>query len=208
MDRNSQNSPASQPQSNSNQVIGCDEIRKLVQRKARGLVARVGLLKTEQEDVEQTLYASLLKAWQSYDPDQGGTIPFAERVLQNACKVLQRDRFAPKRDHRRNVSLSIAVRIDDGAAIAELAQLIEQSEVHAHLGIVHRDEYEEFELHEDVAAFIADLPYELRELARALKYETVYQISRRTRVPRTRLYRRLVRLREAAQNVGLEEYLR
>jgi RNA polymerase sigma factor (sigma-70 family) len=208
MDRDVQNPPASQPQFNARKDIDCDEIRRLVQCKAQRLVARAELPRTDQEDVEQTLYESLLKAWPSYNPNQGRWIPFAERALQNACKVLQRDRFAPKRDCRRNVSLSVTVHLGEETGSTELAQLIEQRDAGNHLGIVHREETETLELREDIATLIANLPYELRELARALKHdESILEVSRRTRVPRSTLYYRLSRVRKAAENAGLAEYL-
>ena len=70
-----------------------------------------------------------------------------------------------------------------------------------------REEQELCELAQDVADIVAGLPPELRELAEALKTESISQIARRTGLPRRTINARVRQLRERLERAGLKNYL-
>jgi RNA polymerase sigma-70 factor (ECF subfamily) len=59
----------------------------------------------------------------------------------------------------------------------------------------------------DLDRAIASLPDELRDLCERLRYDTMAEIAREMGVPRTTLYDRLSKLRDAFREAGLEDYL-
>jgi transcriptional regulator of acetoin/glycerol metabolism len=58
-----------------------------------------------------------------------------------------------------------------------------------------------------VAGVLATLPDDLRDLAERLKRQSVSEVARELRVPRTTLYRNLERLRRHFADAHLRDYL-
>ena len=63
------------------------------------------------------------------------------------------------------------------------------------------------EIRMDLDRAIASLPDELRDLCERLRDDTMAEIAREMGVPRTTLYDRLSKLRDAFREAGLEDYL-
>jgi RNA polymerase sigma-70 factor (ECF subfamily) len=59
----------------------------------------------------------------------------------------------------------------------------------------------------DLGQAIASLPEELRDLCLRLHDSTMAEVAREMGIPRTTLYDRLSKLRDAFREAGLEDYL-
>ncbi len=188
------------------QVVIDRFIRDLVRRKARQLVGKAGFTRSDREDIEQELYLKLLKAARLFDPTQAHWHSFATAVIERHTASLLRDKRAEKRDSRCVCSLDVVVTEDEEGPV-QLGETIGQDEYDNRRGRWPRQEQELFELAQDVADVIAGLPAELRELAEALKTESLSEIARRTGVARSTLNARVQQLRERLERAGLKNYL-
>lgn len=181
--------------------------RKLIRRKARQLIGRVGFTKSDQADIEQELTLKLLKALSGFDPDQGHKNVFVTAVIERFVANLLRDKQAEKRDHRRVCSLNVVIADDEDEGPVELGDTVSRREQDARLGQAPRDEHDLAQLVLDMVEVIATLPSELRELAERLKTDSVSQVARDLGVPRTTLNGRVRELRRRFERAGLKDYL-
>jgi len=181
-------------------------VRDLVRRKARQLVGKAGFTRSDLEDLEQELYLKLVKAARSFDPVHAHWRSFATAVVERHTASLLRDKQAEKRDSRRVCSLEMIVGQDEEGPV-KLGETIGQPEYDARRGCWPREEQELCQLVQDVADVVAGLPAELRELAEALKTESISQIARRTGLSRSAINARVDQLRERFEQAGLRNYL-
>jgi RNA polymerase sigma-70 factor (ECF subfamily) len=165
----------SDAQSNSAQENPIDApIAALVRWKARSLVGRAGLTRSDREDVEQELKLRLLGPLKRFDRAKGGRMTFARTLVDRFAANIIRDRTRAKR----------------GDAVAHEA-LPEEGPASA--------DSPDPGLALDVAAAVEALPKHLRKVARVLMAESVAGAARKLRVARATIYARLREIRERAE---------
>jgi len=179
------------------QIITDRFARGLIRRKVRQFVGRAGFTDQDMHELEQELLLRLMDSLQNYKAELTQHLNvFITTVVERAFVLILRDRHAKKRDSRRHRSihalLARADRNDSDAGIPEPAS---------------RSDAEWFELADDVAGVLAALPEDLRDLAERLKRQSVSEVARDLRVPRTTLYRDLERLRQHFADANLRDYL-
>ena len=186
--------PAGSSPSTDGELILDGFTTRLIRRKARQVVRRAGFSRSDRDDIEQELRLKLVKDLASYDPDQGHRHAFVVTVVERCVANLLRNRAAEKRGCRCTCSLDVV--IEDGEeGPTELGETIGDRQYNARRVRWPRDAHELIELTADIEKVLADLPPELRELAEALKSESISAIARRTSTPRTTLYQRVRQLR-------------
>ncbi len=183
-----------------------DKLRSTIAAVAGRIAARGGMSPSDKPDVEQSLTMAVLSARRIFDPGRGSWEALARMTVQSCSKNLLRDWFAQKRKPHGVVSLQITVKLGDDEGVAELSQLITRQDAERRLGTRTADDQLAGERAIDVDEFVAKLPHELRELARALERKSVSELSRHTGVPRGTIYERVARLKRAAEDAGLGKY--
>ncbi len=166
---------------------------RLIRRKARQLIGRAGFTTSDREDIEQELRLKLIKQLSAFDPKKANRRAFVVTVVERHIANLLRDKQAEKRDHRRVRSLHVLIAGDDGPE--PLGDTIGDREHDARRGATSRDALELSQLTLDVADVIASMPPKLRELAEALKVDSVSEIARRRGVARSTLNESVRRIR-------------
>lgn len=179
------------------QIITDRFARGLIRRKVRQSVGRAGFTEQDAHEIEQELLLRLLGSLQNYNADlTRHPNVFITTVVERAFVMILRDRRARKRGVGKlrsiHTLLARADRTDSDAGIPDKTS---------------RSDAEWFELIEDVAGVLATLPDDLRDLAERLKRQSVSEIARELRTPRTTLYRDLERLRRHFTDANLRDYL-
>jgi RNA polymerase sigma-70 factor, ECF subfamily len=159
-------------------------VRRMIAAKARRLVGQYGLRSQDRPDIEQDLAARFAARLEDYDPTRGTLVAFAAMVIGQAAANLLRERRAGKRTPPRRSPVAADDALDPTAGPTARRRDLEL----------------------DVAAVLARLPAEARDLARALMAASVSEVSRETGIPRTTLYGRLDELRSAFDRAGLRDY--
>lgn len=181
--------------------------RRFIRSKVRKLVGRHGFTRSDRDDLEQELLLRLLKCLPQFDPDQGCNAAFDVMVVQRSVANIVRERKAAKRDYRRVTSLNVVIADNGDGGPTELGDTIARREQDARRCRAPRRPEELAQLVGDMAEIIGQLPTDLRELAEALKTQSVAEIARQKGVARTTLYGDIGKLRRRFEDVGLKDYL-
>lgn len=153
-------------------------IHRIVGRKVERLVAAGEVARQDAGDLEHDLYVRMLKALPAFDPNLSHLYSFATTVTERGVATFLRDRRAEKRDPAR----------------------VEQAEMDVP---VESDAFAQTDLALDVAAVLAEMPADLRDLAERLKDSSISQVARDANVSRKVIYRQVRKLRERFQEAGL-----
>ncbi len=186
--------------------VGDKEVRRLIRQAAHRVVRRTAMTTSDIPDLEQTFALSILTATPAFDPQRGTWHAFARQVIRRSENNQLRGRFAEKRDPRRKASLHQEVKVEDGV-YTELAQQITYEDLDARTGNLTRDPADEATLQLDLEAFVECLPEPLRQLALDLMMGTKSEVSRMRGTPRTTIQSRVRRLRQLAEDQGLQIYV-
>ena len=161
----------------------------LIRRRAKRLAKRIAFADLEVADLEQVLTLRLLVALDRFDLSKGRVDAFVTSVLSRLVAFLIRQRSAQKRHPRRQQSLDNAV----NASVFNLS-LDDVSENLINLNI-------------DLAEDLELLSPDQRNLAERLRTQSLSQIARDMKVPRSSLQRRLERIRRRFEDCGLAIYV-
>jgi RNA polymerase sigma factor (sigma-70 family) len=161
---------------------------KLLTKAATQLSRQAPFSRADQPDLQQALLERLLARRKSFDPRRGTWRSFAATVIDRQADSLCRDRFALKRDPRRESDAWADW--DDGRRLPG-----------ANPGPADHD------LRMDVAAVVAGLPPKLRELADRLCHEPLAAAARSLGIPRRTARDRFRRIRLRFEEAGLAIYV-
>jgi RNA polymerase sigma-70 factor (ECF subfamily) len=170
-------------------------------------VGKAGFTRSDREDIEQELRLQVLQATPQFDPQVGDWTAFLKTVIERAAAKLWQHSLAEMRHPDRSESLQQLVRGEDGFLTEKANTLLEDAHTRR-LGTTARSSQHHFEMTQDVAAVLASLPDELRDLCERLQHQSVGEIARETGMPRTTLRDAIKRLRAVFEQAGLHEYLR
>ncbi len=183
-----------------------DLAMKLIKERVKQMIGRNGFTPSDREDLKQEFALHLLECLRRLKEPPQDRQGFFRRVISRYAISLIRRREAQKRDHRRVSSLSKRVVDCDGQRV-EMARTIPEDHTHTRLGIAPRSRLEDVELAHDVAAVLAKLPPDLRDLCERLKHHSITEVAHQLGVPRTTLHDALGRLRQHFEEAGLRDYL-
>lgn len=177
---------------------------RIIKHKARQLVGRYGLTFFDREDLEQELMIDLLQRMRHFNPAKAKKTTFIARIVERHIATILEARHAQCRDWRLcRVSLNTPHENDRG----DTRELIDRVDSEGTLRPCQPDtrEIEINNLRMDVARVLDTLPEDLRDLCERLRESNMAEIARETGVPRTTLYDKLTRIREAFREAGLDD---
>ena len=180
---------------------------RIIKRKAKQLVGRVGLTISDREDLEQEMLLDLLHRLPKYNPGRAQRNTFIARVVEHKVATIIEARKAGLRDYRRcRCSLNDRRQDKEGNSI-ERMESVDQEDYLDRTGRLSRSTADMHRLSMDVRKTVDQLPSELRELCLRLATDTVMEISRETGIPRGTIYESIKKLKAIFQDAGLREYL-
>jgi RNA polymerase sigma-70 factor (ECF subfamily) len=183
-----------------------DRALKLIRERVKRLIGRHGFTASDRDDLEQDMALHLLECLRRQQQPIDAPEGFFRKVIADYAVTLVRRRKAEKRDHRRLSSLHDKVLDEDGEYV-ERARVIPEDHVQTRLHTASRSRLDEVELVDDVAAVLAKLPPDLRDLCERLKHHSITEVARQLGVPRTTLHDAIRRLRQHFEEAGLRDYL-
>lgn len=183
-----------------------DQTLKLIRERVKRLIGRHGFTASDRDDLEQDVVLHVLECLRRQQQLIEAPEGFFRKVIADHAVTLIRRRQAEKRDHRRLSSLHEMVLDEDGEYV-ERARIIPEDHAQSRLGTDPRDRLEGIELAHDVAAVLATLPTDLRDLCERLKDHSVAEAARQLGVPRRTLRDAIGRLRQHFEEAGLRDYL-
>ena len=185
-----------------------DYASQLIYHKARELVGTAGFTRDDVEDLEQALTLDLLERLPKFDPAKATYNTFVARVVERKISKLIRHRTQEMRDYRREDGSLNAVMDNGDGATTERVHVVSQDEHDRRTGRHTRPAAEQVDLQIDVWQVLAELPQELRKIARLLTTMSIAQAARKLGMPRSTFYdTHLAKLRQAFEARGLHEYL-
>ena len=178
----------------------------LIRHKARQLVGKAGLTENDRQDLEQELMIDLLSRMKHFNPAKGKKTTFMTRIVERRISNILEARFAQCRDWRK-CTASLNDPIPGGND--DSTERIEQVSSDGQMGHQGREtiEQRQNDIRFDVDRVISALPEDLQELCEKLRSSNMAEIAREMGVPRSTLYGKLTKLRDAFREAGLEEYL-
>lgn len=184
-----------------------DYARTCIHHKARQLVGKAGHTEDDIEDIEHDLTLDLLERLPKFDPAKAALNTFVARCVDHKVSQLLRHRQMEMRDYQRKAcSLNDEVKVDE-EELAERHTTLSQDEHDLRIGKHARPAGERADLQLDVAAVLADLPLELREVAEMLTTMSISEVARYLGMPFTTFYEtHLAKLRVTFEAKGLGGY--
>jgi RNA polymerase sigma-70 factor (ECF subfamily) len=183
-----------------------DRALKLIRERVKRLIGRHGFTASDRDDLEQDMALHLLECLRRQQQPIEAPEGFFRKVIAEHAVTLIRRREAEKRDHRRLSSLHDKVLDEDGEYV-ERARVVPEDHMQTRLHTASRSRLDEVELVDDVAAVLAKLPPELRDLCERLKHHSITEVAHQLGVPRTTLHDAIRRLRKHFEEAGLRDYL-
>lgn len=171
-----------------------DYAHDLIKNKARQIIGKAGFTKSDCGDIEQELAMDLLTRLENYDPSKSKRSTFMARVVDHRIATLIEERRAGCRDWRlcqESLDDPAWREDDDGAPRGD--RYPDPSAADGN----------DIALTLDLQAALNALPSDLRELWDLLLNTNMHRIAQDTGIPRTTLYYRLKRLRDALSAAGL-----
>ena len=177
---------------------------RLIRRTAKKLIGSAGFLPADRQDLEQELSLDLWRRLSNFDPDRAQLQTFITRVVRHRAASLIQAQIAQMRDHRRTTRFVFDPADNDEPLGPK------SFDHHAYLRLTDdqwRTDLAQRQLARDVAALLARLPPDLRDLCTRLAHRRPSEIARETRIPRSTLYASIAKLREHFKRAGLADYL-
>ena len=188
-----------------NSYVGIDKYAaRLIRIKARQLVGKAGFTENDRHDLEQELMIDLLQRMRHFNPAKAKRSTFMARIVERHIATLLEARHAQCRDWRLcRTSLNTPHENDK----SDTWELIDRVDREGILGRCKPDTRESAanNLSMDIERVLNTLPEDLRDLCDRLRESNMAEIARETGVPRTTLYDKLTRIREAFRDAGLDD---
>jgi len=167
---------------------------KLIRVKARHLAGRHGFGKSDREDIEQDLALHVVRHKEEFDPSRSREHTFVTRIVDRKIISILRQRFALRRDYRRNVALGERNDDQEDGRLQAVAERRARADQHGDLAI-------------DLANTLKRLDSHKQHLCELLMRESIAEAARRLGLTRAQLRTRIAHIRELLTDAGLGVYL-
>jgi len=178
----------------------------LVRHKARQLVGKAGLTEDDREDIEQELMMDLIVRMKQFNPSKGKKTTFMTRIVERRISNIFETRFAQCRDWRKCMtSLNEPVPAGDD----DITERVEQLNSDGQMGYNGKESGDQRtdDIRLDIESVLSSLSEDLQYLCKKLRSGNMAEIARELKIPRSTLYGKLTKLRDAFREAGLENYL-
>ncbi len=159
-----------------------------VKKKARELTGHFGFTSSDRDDLEQSLFVSLMERWPKFHADECTPQEFISWAIGRGVADLIRER------QQRN-----AAEPTEGLPLEEL---FKDEDEQLPTGCVQADHVPSVELSLDVEHILSRLPSEIQDTARRLMEGNVCQVARQTGLSRRTIRDRARIIREAFEAAG------
>jgi len=178
---------------------------RIIRHKAKSLIGKKGLTKSDLEDIEHDLIVDLLQRLPKYDSDKATRNTFISRLVERKISNILRYRMAERRDCRREEgSLDFEIEMEETGKVFIRTNLVDADEYEIRIGRRNRSRQEENELRLDVESIIAGLPPHLRHICERLKSMSKADAERELGMAHSTFHDQVIRpLREAFAKAGL-----
>jgi RNA polymerase sigma-70 factor (ECF subfamily) len=172
----------------------------LIKYKASQLVRKVGFSRSDRDDLEHDLSLHLLRKAHKFDPARASIETFADRVVNNAVRMILRERRRKCRSGGGPTSsIDTTTVIIDGAPVPLRELLSDADRARRTLREPHDEQTSD-----DVRTVLAGLPDGLRKIAEAIMAtEDLSEAADAAGVARSTLYARMKQLRQRFEDAGL-----
>jgi RNA polymerase sigma factor (sigma-70 family) len=171
--------------------------------KARQLARMRGFTAADVPDIEQELVLCVILQLKIFNPQRGNWRAFAATVIDGRAITVIRSRCRAKRGlHRAVVSLEAHRHESDGMPTT-VGNLVEPRHLSAVTGRQIPDAFQAVDLRNDLEFAVRSLSADLRYLCYHLQHSQVAEVSRRLRISRTALYRKIERIRVVLRRKNL-----
>ncbi len=180
---------------------------RYIRKKARHMVGKAGLTRSDRPDIEQELSLALYQRLHRFDPAIAPWHAFVATVISRFAASLLAARHARKRRGGCVAASLNAHSVGENGHWSDLTQIVEPRHVSAATAHYTRNPFELALLRMDLSAVTKRLPFDLKHLCFRLQHESVSEVSRRIGCSRSALYRRLRKLRQIFAAAGLDDFL-
>jgi DNA-directed RNA polymerase specialized sigma24 family protein len=181
---------------------------RLIRRKAKQLCRRLGFNRSDRPDLEQELALIVLRRAADFEPRRSHYNAFVTTVVERYTATIIERHEAWKRTYRRDGgSLHISVDVADGGAM-ELLATLSTTEQSRHTGQRRRPPEDAWNLTEDVASVIRDMPPLMRRVCELLMSDSKKAAAHELGLSQYALYETLQRILARFEKAGLRDYLR
>lgn len=176
----------------------------LIRVKAKQLSRKPGFSSSDEPDLAQELSLHLLHQMVHYDPARASVNTFLSRVANTWAAGVLRDRRRLKRGGGRQIQALDQAFKPASEEEAPLTELLDHGALKRHVGQAGSCEQAAAELAMDIAAVIASLPPELKDLWHRLKHGTETSVARELNTSRRWVREGKERLRDAFRRAGFD----
>lgn len=182
-------------------------ITKFVHCKARQLVGRAGITRSDVPDIEQDLLVDLLERLPHFNGDKATRATFVARVVENRISKILRHRLAEMRSiYRESCSLDDTVEGENENDLVPRHETISADQRRTQCDAA-RDPVKHQDMQIDLAEVIGKLPERLRVICEHLQSHTPAETARLLGIPRATLYDRIHQIRAIFAGADLQNYL-
>lgn len=181
-------------------------IARLIDKVARRLVNKSGLINDDVPDIKQDMWLDLLERLPRYRPDRGHYRAFVSRVVKNkAASILEARATAKRGNGRPCVSLDQDIEDEDGEGTSHHESISLDDYLRRTRGTIRSGE-ERLDLSIDLRRLVDRLPAHHRVVCLLLIDRDVTDIANVVGVPRSTLRDAIKRLRRLGEESGLKDY--
>jgi RNA polymerase sigma-70 factor (ECF subfamily) len=174
---------------------GDDYATWYIKRKTDELVGHFGIAESDRADIEQELALDLVQRWPKFDPGKSKPRTFITQVVRHKVSTIIRHRSTEQRRFEQIGHVPIDRSIEE-----EVPRCFRT-------GLPERIDQEYVDLSEDVAAVLAKLPAELRNICKQLRTESIAEVARQLGIPASTLRYRIRKIRGQFEEDALQDYL-
>lgn len=173
--------------------------------KAAGVVVKAArLARSERDEVAQELTLRLLQKLQVFDPLLSHRCTFVATVVDQQAANLIESYATTKQDSRRRRSLS--ERIPAGEQRVELGDTVLESDRTRHRFAGYRSDQSRFEINHDIAAVLASMPTDLRDICERLMSFAPADVAEQRELTRHAMAEAIRDIRARFEAAGLEAW--
>ena len=181
---------------------------KFIRSKVRKLIGRAGFTESDRPDLNQEFALDLLQRRKNFNPETATWEAFVVVVCENCYASILEHRQAEMRSHAREAgSLNRPVKDGEGRR-TERGATIPESQQARRTGQYRRSHEEEWDLPEDVAEMLDQMPPTMRKVCELVMCGTKTSPAREIPMSQWALYEMFERILSRFENDDLRDYLK
>ncbi len=187
-------------------VIFSEYAKDCIRVKARQLAKRSEFRQSDEDDLQQELWLTLLKRAPDYDPKRGSSNTFIDRVVNSAAGMVVRHTYRQKRAlGRKALSIERTSVKDNGDGKCRLADCLSNDDLSRRTYAFPTDEIARLDDIDAVTQALDNMPEEIRMVCRHVMGGTISSAARDLGVSRHQIRTALQSARPYLERVGFSQ---